>query len=56
MAWSLKDLGSGAALHGWLAETALRWADRHTAFARAEREDENELFEGGSPLHHKVTR
>lgn len=53
-AWSLKDGDPGPALHGWLAETALRWADRHTVYARAEREDEAELFGEGEPLHHLV--
>ena len=54
IAWSLKDIRPGPALHGVLAETALRWADRHTVFARAEREDESELFDDDSPLHHEV--
>ena len=54
IAWSLKDIRPGPALNGVLAETALRWADRHTVFARAEREDESELFDDDSPLHHEV--
>ncbi len=54
VAWSLKDQRPGPALHGWLAETALRWADRHTVFGRVEREDENELFAEASPLHDQV--
>lgn len=54
VAWSFKDLKPGPALHGWLAETTLRWADRHTVFARGEREDESELFDEGDPLHDRV--
>lgn len=54
VAWSLKDGDPGPSLHGWLAETALRWADRHTAYGRIERADEAELFAEGSPLHHQV--
>lgn len=54
VAWSYKDLKPGPALNGWLAETALRWADVHTVFARAEREDENELFGEDDPLHDQV--
>ena len=54
VAWSLKDGRPGAALNGWLAETALRWSDRHTLFARVEREDEGELFAEDSPLHDRI--
>jgi len=54
VAWSLKDIRPGPALHAFLAETALRWDDRHTIFARAEREEQAELFEHGSPLHDEV--
>jgi hypothetical protein len=35
-------------LTGLLAETALRFG-RHEIYARAEREDENELFDAGVP-------
>ena len=50
IAWSRKDPQPGPVLNGWLAETALRFADRHTVYARAEHEAENELFEAPSPL------
>lgn len=54
IAWSLKDARPGPALQGWLAETAFRWHRRHTVFARAEREQERELFGEDSPLHDDV--
>lgn len=54
VAWSLKDAQPGPALNGWLAETALRWADRHTVFARAERVEQAELFDHGNPLHDRI--
>ncbi|UAK22862.1 hypothetical protein [Sphingomonas nostoxanthinifaciens] len=54
VAWSIKNEQPGPALNGWLAESALRWADRHTVFARVEREDESELFDDTSPLHGQV--
>ena len=54
IAWSMKDLRPGGTLHGWLAETALRWADRHGVQARLERTDQGELFGEGDPRHHDV--
>ena len=54
LAWSNKAIRPGPALTGWLAETTLRWADRHTVFARAEREEEDELFGEGDPFHDQV--
>jgi len=54
IAWSLKDAKPGPARHAWLAETTLRWADRHTVFGRAERADEAELFGEDDPLHDRV--
>lgn len=53
IAWSLKDERPGPSLHGWLAETSLRLANRHILFARGERVDEAELFEAG-PLADQV--
>jgi len=54
VAWSLKDQRPGPALHAWLAETALRLADRHTLYARGEADEKDELFDETSPLHHQV--
>ena len=48
--WSRKDLRPGPALDGWLGESALRLGPRHTVFARAEHEHEDELFAAGDPL------
>jgi hypothetical protein len=45
LAWSDKDERPGPALTGLLAETALTLG-RNEVYARAEREDENELFAG----------
>ena len=47
IAWARKDERPGPALNGWLAETAVRFARRHTVFARAEHVEEAELFEDG---------
>ena len=52
IAWSDKDGRPGPALTGLLAETALR-IGRHEIYARAEREQENELFEDG-PLAGRI--
>jgi hypothetical protein len=49
VAYSIKDLQPGPALQAWLAETTLKWNDRNTVFARAERVSENELFVAPSP-------
>ncbi len=46
IAWARKDGRPGPALAAWLGETALR-LKRHTLFARAERVEEDELFEAG---------
>lgn len=54
VAWSLKDLKPGPALHAWLAESLVRWADRHTVFARIERTHQAELFGEDNPLHHDI--
>lgn len=54
IAWSIKDEQPGPALNGFLAETTLRWADRHRVYARAERVDEAELFEEPDPLHGQI--
>ena len=53
LAWSAKDLRPGPVLHALLAETALRIDGRNTVFARAERKQDDELFENEalSPLH-----
>lgn len=52
LAWSSKDGDSGPALTGLLAETALRLG-RDEIFARAEHEQENELF-GSGPLAGRI--
>jgi hypothetical protein len=53
IAWARKDERPGPALTGWLGETAVRFARRHTVFARAEHVQEAELFETG-PLAGEV--
>jgi hypothetical protein len=53
VAWSLKDAKPGGKLHGWLAETGLRFQRRHMVFARAEHVQEGELYDTG-PLHHDI--
>jgi len=52
VAWSLKDARPGPALQAWLAESALRLADRHTLYGRVEAGEKDELFDESSPLHH----
>ena len=54
LAYSRKDLRPGPALDGWLAETAVRIGPDDTLFARAEREQEHELFADGTPLNGMV--
>lgn len=51
---SWKDIEPGAVLDGSFAETAVRFAERHTVFARGERVEEAELFDHGEPLHDEV--
>jgi len=46
LGWALKDEQPGPALHGLLAETALR-SGSNEVYARAEHEQENELFQNG---------
>ena len=48
IAWARKDERPGPTLTGWLGETSLRFASRHTIFARAEHVEEAELFASGS--------
>ena len=52
LAWSNKDLRPGPTLTAWLAEGALKLGP-DTVFARAERKQDDELFENqpASPLH-----
>jgi hypothetical protein len=52
LGWSDKDGRPGPALTGLLAETALRW-DHNEIYARAEREQGNELFDVG-PLTGRI--
>ena len=52
--WSRKDLRPGPALTGWLGESALRLGPRHTIFARAEHEREDELFAAGAPQEGRI--
>jgi hypothetical protein len=54
LAYSIKDIRPGPTLHAWLAETSYRWTAQNTIFARAERVQENELFEEPSPLAGQV--
>jgi hypothetical protein len=50
-AWGRNQPQSGAASNGWLLESALRLADTHSFFARAERVGKDELFTPGQPLY-----
>ena len=50
-AWGRNQPQPGAASDGWLLESALRLADTHTFFARAERVGKDELFTPGEPLY-----
>jgi hypothetical protein len=54
LAYSIKDLKPGPALHAWLAEADYKWAGVNTVFARAERVQENELFVAPSPLTDQI--
>lgn len=54
VAWSRKDLQPGPVLNAWLAESLIRWDDKHTVYARAERNDQGELFGEDNPLHHDI--
>jgi len=49
-AWGRKMDDPGQDLNGFLLESAVNFAEKHTVFARAERTDEDELFEAPSPL------
>jgi hypothetical protein len=49
-AWGRKMNSPGRNLDGFLLESAVNLQETHTLFARAERVDEDELFESPSPL------
>ena len=53
---SVKNLSPGPALKAYLLESAWRIDRRNTVFARAERKEDDELFENdpASPLHEQV--
>lgn len=50
LAWGRKDNRPGRTLNGFLLESEVILHDTHTLFLRAERVDEDELFEAPSPL------
>lgn len=50
-AYARKDLKPGPVLDAWLIEANWKAAERHNIFARAERVENNELFDHHSPLH-----
>jgi hypothetical protein len=50
-AWGRNQPQPGPASNGWLLESALRLANTHTLFARAERVGKDELFTPGQPLY-----
>lgn len=50
LAWGHNQPDVGAASSAWLLESALRLANVHTLFARAERVGKDELFTPGQPL------
>ncbi len=49
-AWGRRIDNPGHRLDGFMLESAVTFAERHTVFGRAERVDEDELFEDPSPL------
>lgn len=54
LAWGRNDKRGGHGnrkVDGWLLESTLSVADRHTVFGRAERVENDELFPEGDPLH-----
>jgi hypothetical protein len=53
LAWGRNDFQPGPSIDAWLLESAVNW-NRHTVFARAERDQKNELFEAPSPLEGEV--
>jgi hypothetical protein len=50
------DKQPGDSTDAWLLESALRFGDATTVFARAESVDKDELFLEGDPLHHQSFR
>ena len=50
LAWGLDNNSPGRELHSALLESAVRFHDRHTVFARAEWAQKDELFSAPSPL------
>ena len=50
LAWGRNRKDSGAA-DAWLLESALGWDNGWTAYARAERDEKDELFDHHDPLH-----
>ncbi|HEY4371688.1 MAG TPA: hypothetical protein VGN52_07175 [Burkholderiales bacterium] len=53
-AWGRNRANPGNATQAWLLESAWRWRDTHTFFARAERVGKDELFTDPDPRHHTV--
>lgn len=53
-AWGHNDLQPGGKLDAYLIESAFRFHENHTVFARAERAEKDELFEDPDPRHHDV--
>ena len=53
-AWGHNTPEPGPASDAWLLESALRIADAHTVFGRAERVGKDELFTPGQPLYGPV--
>jgi hypothetical protein len=57
VAWGRNDKsgeGERRKLDGWLLESALEISPRHTVFGRAERVENDELFDHDDPLHDQV--
>jgi len=54
LAWGRKMNSPGNTLDGFMLESAVVFHDTHTIFGRVERVDEDELFEGASPLQGRV--
>jgi len=56
LAWGRNAPSHGDATDAFLLESAMRMAQTHTFFARAERADKNELFPAGDPLADQTFR
>jgi len=54
LAWGRNEEGAEEPTDAWLLDSAVELDRRHTLFARAERVENDDLFEAGDPLHGRV--